>query len=68
MKIRAGDAVFLRTGRRPQRAEKGPWNVARSSAGFHASVMPWLKQRDVALLATTLSTTCSPPWAGRAFR
>ena len=50
LKIGAGDAVFLRTGRWVRRAKLGPWNVAQSSAGFHASVMPWLKQRDVALL------------------
>lgn len=50
IKIGAGDAVFLRTGRWVQRAQKGPWNVAREAAGWHASVMPWLKQRDVALL------------------
>ena len=43
VKIRAGDAVFLRTGRWAQRAEKGAWNVARSAAGWHASVMPWLR-------------------------
>jgi len=50
IKIGSGDAVFLRTGRWVQRAQKGPWNVARDAAGWHASVMPWLKQRDVALL------------------
>ena len=50
IKIGSGDALFLRTGRWARRDEKGPWNVAASAAGFHASVMPWLKQRDVALL------------------
>jgi len=50
IKIGSGDAVFLRTGRWARRAEKGAWNVAANAAGYHASVMPWLKQRDVALL------------------
>jgi len=50
IKIGSGDAVFLRTGRWVQRAQKGPWNVAANAAGWHAAVMPWLKQRDVALL------------------
>ena len=50
IKIGSGDALFLRTGRWARRADKGLWNVAASAAGFHASVMPWLKQRDVALL------------------
>jgi kynurenine formamidase len=50
VKIGSGDAVFLRTGRWVRRAKLGPWNVAASAAGYDASVMPWLKQRDVALL------------------
>lgn len=50
IRIGSGDALFLRTGRWARRAGKGPWNVAASAAGFHASVVPWLKQRDVALL------------------
>jgi kynurenine formamidase len=48
--IGSGDAVFLRTGRWALRAKNGPWNVAANAAGWHASVLPWLKQRDVALL------------------
>jgi kynurenine formamidase len=50
VKIGSGDAVFLRTGRWVRRAKLGPWNVAVSAAGWHGSMMPWLKQRDVALL------------------
>lgn len=50
IKIGSGDAVFLRTGRWARRDKNGAWNVARDAAGFHASVLPWLKQRDVALL------------------
>ena len=58
--IGSGDAVFLRTGRWVQRARKGPWNVAASAAGFHASVMPWLKQRDVALLGNDAVNDVQP--------
>ncbi len=50
VKIGSGDAVFIRTGRWVQRAQKGPWNVAANAAGEHASLMPWLRRRDVALL------------------
>jgi kynurenine formamidase len=50
IKIASGDAVFLRTGRWARRAKLGPWNIAREAAGWDASMMPWLKQRDVALL------------------
>ena len=60
IKIGTGDALFLRTGRWAQRAQKGPWNVASNAAGFHASVMPWLKQRDVALLGNDAVNDVQP--------
>src|SRR5262245_17451269 len=60
VKIGSGDAVFLRTGRWVQRAQKGPWNVARDAAGFHASVMPWLKRRDIALLGNDAVNDVQP--------
>jgi hypothetical protein len=50
IKIASGDALFVRTGRWARRAKVGPWNAAREAAGLHASVMPWLKQRDISLL------------------
>lgn len=58
--IKSGDAVFLRTGRWARRAEKGAWNVAANAAGFHASVLPWLKTRDVALLGNDAVTDVQP--------
>ncbi len=58
--VRSGDALFLRTGRWARRAEKGAWNVAANSAGFHASVLPWLKKRDVALLGNDAVTDVQP--------
>ncbi len=58
--IGSGDAVFLRTGRWVQRAQTGPWNVAREAAGFHAAVMPWLKRRDVALLGNDAVNDVQP--------
>jgi kynurenine formamidase len=60
LKIHSGDALFLRTGRWAQRAQKGAWNVAANAAGFHASVLPWLKQRDVALLGNDGVTDVQP--------
>ena len=52
VRIGSGDALFLRTGRFARRAEKGPWPAAREAAGFHVSVMPWFKQRDIALISS----------------
>ncbi|MEE2638333.1 MAG: cyclase family protein, partial [Acidobacteriota bacterium] len=48
--VSAGDAVVIRTGRWARRAEVGPWDIANHAAGLHASVIPWLKQREIALL------------------
>src|SRR3954470_18856579 len=50
VKIAAGDAVLVRTGRWARRAALGPWNVGQNAAGLHASVAPWIKSRGVALL------------------
>ena len=51
VKIGSGDAVFIRTGRWARRAKTGPWNAARETPGLHASVLPWIRQRDVAVLS-----------------
>lgn len=48
--VAAGDAVVVRTGRWARRSEVGPWDIANHAAGLHASVIPWLKERDIALL------------------
>lgn len=50
--IGSGDALFLRTGRFARRAALGPWPAAREAAGFHVSVMPWFKRRDIALISS----------------
>jgi hypothetical protein len=60
IKIGSGDAVFLRTGRWVMRKQEGAWNVAANAAGFHASVMPWMKRRDVALLGNDGVTDVQP--------
>jgi hypothetical protein len=60
VRIGSGDAVLIRTGRWALRAAKGPWPQAREAAGLHASVMPWLKQRDVALLASDAVNDVQP--------
>ena len=60
VKIGSGDAVLIRTGRWALRAAKGPWFHARQAAGLHASVMPWLKQRDIALLASDAVNDVQP--------
>lgn len=48
--VEPGDVLLVRTGRWAKRAAEGPWNYARGGAGLHASVLPWLHERGVALL------------------
>jgi len=46
-----GDALLLRWGRWARRAKLGPWPIDAGSAGFDNRVIPWLKARDIALIA-----------------
>jgi kynurenine formamidase len=58
----AGDAVFIRTGRWAAREVLGPFIIGRigTAAGLHASVIPWLKERDVALLGSDGALSVAP--------
>ena len=51
VKAGPGDALLLRWGRWARRAQLGPWAIDDQSAGLDTSVLPWLKKRDIALLA-----------------
>ncbi len=50
MRVEPGDIVFVRSGRWARRAEQGAWATSEQSAGLHASVAPWLRERGVAML------------------
>src|SRR5688572_243801 len=64
VKVSAGDALFVRTGVWARRNAQGPWLRGRAeggrSAGLHPSVIPWLKQRDVAVLGSDHPQYVSP--------
>ncbi len=60
LRIGSGDAVFIRTGRWAYRAKHGAWRVGRSSAGLHASCVPWLRQRNIALLGSDAASDVLP--------
>ena len=55
VKIGSGDAVFVRAGVWARRKALGPYlrgrNPGGRDAGLDASVIPWLKKRDIAILA-----------------
>jgi hypothetical protein len=60
VKISAGDAVFIRTGRWLRRAKLGPWNVGEQAAGLDASVLPWIRKRDIAILGSESALSVKP--------
>jgi len=55
VKISSGDALVLRTGRWARRAARGPERALNNAAGFHVSVGPWIKARDVAIAGGDVS-------------
>jgi kynurenine formamidase len=60
VKVESGDAVLIRTGRWARRELEGPWAIMKNSAGLHASCLPWLKNRDVALVGSDLALDVLP--------
>lgn len=70
VKVAAGDALFIRTGRWARRAAVGPWDVGSGASGkrpgLHPSVLPWLKQRDIALLGSDVPQSFNPGGASAA--
>jgi hypothetical protein len=55
-----GDAMIVRTGRWARRAGEGPWAYGQGGAGLHASVLPWLKAREISLLASDAVNDVQP--------
>ena len=62
VKVGPGDALFIRTGRWARRAALGPFDTSRTGkrSGPNASMIPWLKQRDVALLGRDVPPSLAP--------
>jgi kynurenine formamidase len=52
LRVRAGDALLVRTGRWEWRRSHGAWDAGRLAAGLDASCLPWLRARDVAVLGS----------------
>ncbi|MEM7234997.1 MAG: cyclase family protein [Planctomycetota bacterium] len=61
LRIGSGDVVIINTGRWARRDEKGPWSVGKQgAAGLHASCVPWLKKRDIAILGSDAASDVIP--------
>jgi len=59
-KVESGDVVLINTGRWERAKVEGEWDIMKSSAGLHASCLPWLKARDVAIVGSDLSLDVLP--------
>lgn len=65
VRVGAGDVLLLRTGRRARELKLGGWNTREQLAGCDPHLMPWLREREVALLAGDgVSETYRSPVAG----
>lgn len=60
VKVGKGDVMIVRTGRWARREKTGPWNTGPQTPGLHASVLPWLRQRDIALIVGDVATDVIP--------
>lgn len=60
VRVEPGDILLVRYGRWARRAEVGPWATGRLAAGLHASVGPWLKERDVAMIGSDYTNDALP--------
>jgi len=58
IRVLPGDAVFIRTGRWVRQANGA--SASSDTSGLDASVIPWLKQRDVAVLGSEYAVDARP--------
>ena len=50
VRVRSGDILYLRVGYSRRRHEQGPRPINLGQAGFHAAALPWLHEREVAVI------------------
>lgn len=61
MRVEEGDVLLLRTGYGRKVRENGPDDVAQAGrAGWHASCLPWLRERGVAAIACDTAQDAIP--------
>ncbi len=60
VKVESGDVVLIRTGRWERARVEKEWDIMKDSAGLHASCLPWLKARDVAVVGSDLALDVLP--------
>ncbi len=61
VRVGPGDALLLRTGYGRKKRERGPDRVQDvGRAGWHATCLPWLRERDVALIGADTAQDVQP--------
>ena len=50
LRVEEGDILLIYTGRHRRRSELGAWDPREGLAGLHATCLPWLHERGVAVL------------------
>ena len=60
VKVESGDVVLIRIGRWARQEREAGWKFGEGSPGLHASCLPWLKERDVAMIGSDLVTDVLP--------
>ena len=61
VRVGPGDIVALRTGYGRRLRERGPDDVGKvGRAGWHVGCIPWLAEREVAVIAADTPRTCTP--------
>jgi len=62
LQVSAGDAILLRTGYGAKVTRQGRRDDVRTGgrAGWHASCLPWFRERDVALIAADTANDADP--------
>jgi kynurenine formamidase len=60
VRVEPGDILFVRTGFPKRRAEVGPRPPAEGISALQAACLPWLRERDVAVLGTDTGNDVMP--------
>jgi kynurenine formamidase len=60
VRVEPGDILFMRTGHPKRRAALGPDVTSKAFATWQAACLPWLRERDVALISSDTSNDCHP--------
>ena len=60
VEVGPGDVLLVRTGRWTWHERHGAWNPRERLAGLHASCLPWLHGREIAVLGSDGVSDCHP--------